>query len=321
MPATFTEITDLTDLQDKAIHNELRDAFNERYSIHSNLTLYSPISAGADIQARSYWAGYQTNLIDAVNSFIDPAYDPHLNPAPAPYEISQWMIDAGIPYGFRRVAGANWPSDWTDYNDPAYSYGKIQTGDIIGPWLIVDLQNGLNALRRTYYGISTASSYTGAERIAEGIDPDCNIALTEQINNWTSSSWGGSAGIASVSIHGDASHWFKAWRRKTKPKSLVYRLFTDTTYDIKLYAAPQCTSGYNPSLKTAYGFTDDVWNYTGESDTSVMADEWEASTYYGDGFDSNPITDEGISCPISPCDKGYVITFFFIYDWTFKYHL
>ncbi len=47
--------------------------------------------------------------------------------------------------GFRRAT--TWPTDWTDYNDPAYSYGRIEEGDIIGPWLFNDAYNGLNLLR------------------------------------------------------------------------------------------------------------------------------------------------------------------------------
>lgn len=38
------------------------------------------------------------------------------------------------------------PADWTDYADAAYSYGPVQPGDILGPWLWADLQAGINPL-------------------------------------------------------------------------------------------------------------------------------------------------------------------------------
>ena len=48
---------------------------------------------------------------------------------------------------FRRVpSGTSYPSDWTDWNDAAYSYGKIVAGDIMGPWIFQDLQKALNFL-------------------------------------------------------------------------------------------------------------------------------------------------------------------------------
>lgn len=59
--------------------------------------------------------------------------------------LSQLYSDAGIKHGFRRCVTA--PTDWTNYNDAAYSYGKVQRGDLIGPWIFKDLQDLLYAIR------------------------------------------------------------------------------------------------------------------------------------------------------------------------------
>lgn len=45
---------------------------------------------------------------------------------------------------FRRAS--EWPDDWEDWSDPAYSTGYASTGDILGPWILYDLQQSLNRL-------------------------------------------------------------------------------------------------------------------------------------------------------------------------------
>ena len=39
------------------------------------------------------------------------------------------------------------PQDWTNYSDPAYWYGAIQTGDLVGAWLLRDLQQVMLQMR------------------------------------------------------------------------------------------------------------------------------------------------------------------------------
>lgn len=46
--------------------------------------------------------------------------------------------------GFRRATTL--PANWMDFTDPAYSYGIMQPGDIIGPWVFLDLQRAFNRL-------------------------------------------------------------------------------------------------------------------------------------------------------------------------------
>ena len=49
--------------------------------------------------------------------------------------------------GFRRVpAGNSWPADWRNLGDPAYAFGMIQAGDLIGPWIIDDLYRMFNEM-------------------------------------------------------------------------------------------------------------------------------------------------------------------------------
>ncbi|MBE3100131.1 MAG: hypothetical protein IMZ44_23680 [Planctomycetes bacterium] len=41
------------------------------------------------------------------------------------------------------------PQDWTDQADPAFGYTVAASGDVLGPWLLADLQAGLKVLRWT----------------------------------------------------------------------------------------------------------------------------------------------------------------------------
>lgn len=331
MASTFTNITTDTDLQDKDLHNELRAAFNERYYAHTESLLYSTdIVAGDDIQAQSYWQTYQDDLESMATSapWFDPTFDPDGETGIGNWDIDAWRTAANIASGFRRVTGSSWPADWTDYDDPAYSYGTIQAGDIIGPWLFVDLQRGLSALTHSWWQLQElGQGITSAQRGGIGMDGDCQDALDAALADWLANSWAGSSLSASCSIFGEevySTHYFDGSRSKVQPKSQVYILNSlDTTYDIYLYATPIGTSGYNPDLRSEYAYTDDVWNLTTETDTAVSNERWESGTYFGDGtdFEDSPLQDAAVGCPISAIWASYSIVFYFTYVWTFKYHL
>jgi hypothetical protein len=78
--------------------------------------------------------------------------------------------------GFRRIpGGGSLPTDWTDYSDAAYSYGVVQVGDIVGPWLFADLQSLFAQMTRT--GGST--SHTGNETRYEGYGTGATPAIAK----------------------------------------------------------------------------------------------------------------------------------------------
>jgi len=71
------------------------------------------------------------------------------------FTLIDFRAVAGLhPDGFRRAT--EMPEDWTDLNDPAYSYGLMKRGDIVGPWILVDMQNALSAMKW-----SSESMYSG----------------------------------------------------------------------------------------------------------------------------------------------------------------
>ena len=73
------------------------------------------------------------------------------------------------------------PADWTDYDDPAFEYGLAQEGDVIGPWLLADLQAAINALKNTL--VESADWFYPEEennaRSGDGEDADRDTAIAE----------------------------------------------------------------------------------------------------------------------------------------------
>ena len=173
MSAPFTAISAETDLQDIALYHEILRAEFERLSAFKGSAVSFPDSlfdiwpVGLDIQNHAIYLEQQVWLEGALNAeghmkVLD--YETSWSGlTDLPWlSLARWRELAGLhPSGFRRVPGAAWPSDWTDANDPAYSYGRIEPGDIIGPWLLTDLQRGYSALRWTALEAQVPSSATG----------------------------------------------------------------------------------------------------------------------------------------------------------------
>jgi len=88
------------------------------------------------------------------------------------YTISNFYDSVGINWrGFRR-AETNWPTNWENIDDAAYTYGGVETGDIIGPWVFDDIQ-------KCFSGMTTMVQVVGW-----GFDPTIS-------NRWYGSSAGG----------------------------------------------------------------------------------------------------------------------------------
>lgn len=197
MATAFTEIADADDMQDATYYTEIENAMWERRKALKQ-TPASPAAengetaAGDDIQDHDFWSALQDEaegiVVDAYDSGDGdqwwlaeagasdgeyPAVAGDFTTGTAFVYISTaaelWDKVCGDTGGPRRVAGSSWPTDWTDLDDAAYSYGKCQAGDLIGPWLIRDLQVAMSMLFMTtlsatatqgdYYYYSKPSGY------------------------------------------------------------------------------------------------------------------------------------------------------------------
>jgi len=74
---------------------------------------------------------------------------------------TNFSIVAGISSNGWRRCTTNWPSNWRDFDDPAYeytwSYGtpvSCTEGDILGPWVVDDIQRSFDALKLWFVSYS-----------------------------------------------------------------------------------------------------------------------------------------------------------------------
>ena len=186
MSAPFTPVTS-TNLQNLALYHEVLLAHYERdaargqaYTVPDLSTVWPP---GLNVQQAALYRGEQsflqgneiTGFGGTYNRFLDPAADIE-GAAELPYlTLVRWRELANLhPDGFRRVTGNAWPADWTDLDDPAYSYGYCQAGDIIGPWLLTDIQRA--------YAPLTIVSYLPAD--SDAWIPDGHTTLSREWSGW-----------------------------------------------------------------------------------------------------------------------------------------
>lgn len=89
-------------------------------------------------------------------------------------------------YGFRRCT--TWPTDWTNYNDAAFSLGAAQAGDLIGPWIFVDLQAVFNKLVWYYNGAPAIADC--ANKYFAATAATYAALLVAVSNGWAGIAWG-----------------------------------------------------------------------------------------------------------------------------------
>jgi hypothetical protein len=160
--------------------NEIEIARSERYAALNGGTPSSgqALAVGTNIQQYQFWTGQQTALQTFATNYVNHVTGP-LNAnqtAILKWTVATWRAAAELNVnGFRRV------TEWDGVSTPSYSYGYAQAGDIIGPWLIEDLQNGYKALKWT----NPSNSYiSGSKRKSIG------GSRAECITNWETADWG-----------------------------------------------------------------------------------------------------------------------------------
>lgn len=134
MSTAFTTPTDAT-------WQELLDEIVLAYSERRQVLGQSAYTAedSRDVQAASYWTTLQAWLETNCVSFIDHDNGPLTDDEDdfLYFTLDNWLATAGLnASGFRRSTDGS-----------SFSYGQMQEGDIIGPWIFEDLQKGFGALK------------------------------------------------------------------------------------------------------------------------------------------------------------------------------
>ena len=173
----FTLIAHAVDWQALNFVNEFVEAFNERVPVNESSIALDEVSIGDDIQKSSLWNGMQKAIEDQWDGST-PIYTstpiggdyrlygsmrwlyPHsvADSLDALPDIPDWgdfcVTNTSMPDdGWRRATSWNpLVDDWTNLDDPMWSragngHGRMQTGDIIGPWIFKDLQTALLGMK------------------------------------------------------------------------------------------------------------------------------------------------------------------------------
>jgi hypothetical protein len=259
MSEAFTTITTGTDLQDKVLINEIINAYSERRQALSQSAV-SDIMAGADIQAASFWNVIQDWIEDNAASFVD---DEAAIVGEAAVPMLTWAevkTRTGLTSGWRRVTGAAWPSNWTDYEDAAFTYGQMAAGDIYGPWILEDLAAALSALKWTKHTTTSLSTVTSERQdkfIQTSTDDDPPGSLAVHETTWQAAAWA-ATGITPRTVfiaqafydEDDVSSSWSSLASKTPSKISTIPTFIDSICDVYV-------------LPIGFGFPYEFYDYYG----------------------------------------------------------
>lgn len=173
--AAFKTITTGDDWQDKTYYREIEQGIYERF-VGGNAsgcpawaTASGSTSSGDDIQSAAFWAARQNAFATLISNAAIPFVRIGATGAP-PSDIATLLPiltgAGGVPTLFTSAAqlwalvnGGSGPRRRTAMSG-GYSYGTCAAGDIIGPWLIEDLQMACRFLRYGWMGPSFATSGT-----------------------------------------------------------------------------------------------------------------------------------------------------------------
>jgi len=334
--ANFTTIDSSADITHEDVLNEIVGGVSERAQAlgQSALTL---VAAGDDIQAKSFWYALQEWVETYCTSFVDHTQE--TNPgdfdgetAFPMFTLSSFRSAADLhSSGFRRAtawdpSGTPPADDWTDLNDPMFSYGRMQADDIIGPWIWVDLQNALTALKWTKQSgavgswSSTLQSRTSGYSSWQAV---CTDATDEQDTDWSGSSWGLGTSyfyVAAGLLEKSGANYRAIG---TRQKCLGGGTIPDVVpCAIDIYFGIDSAGG-------AYTF-DDIDELGAQEGKLYYHESWSAITpaqaSRGPGeadwlgaYDTNPLTDAGIACPTDEHRAIYASTMHWLCKWEFSH--
>ena len=255
--STFTALSAWEHARDRAAANQIINAYSERRQCIGDSAV-SALSAGDNAQDTAYWMAMQDWCEASCTSFVDHTATIEGASAITMFTLSTWRTEAGIADGFRRATTQ--PADWTDYDDPAYSYGTIEPGDIRGPWIFADLQKALHALKKTK---KTAANSSIQYKVSQGFyEASAAAAVAEASSAWPGS-WTDSDAYLSLFYEAEYN---------------VYTAGGDyfaTVYRVRAEAAASSIPVHISHSAVAYGYYQKYWN-----DSTY----WDADSL---GFDEN----------------------------------
>ena len=332
---TFTTIVNNDDLQNLSLFNELVNAYSQRHQI-AGYAGQSAVEAGFDITAQPDYNNifcilYMQKRVEQICTiFVDSdAIMTDLAAIPA-FTWTTLKTAASIPNGFRRAV-LSWPTDWTDYNEVSYSYGTIQPGDIIGPWLWVDLQNCFKKMIWTT--MTSLGASTGA-KASEASNATCATAKTDHDTYWSSAPFDTVYSILftrAEAYTSGGSVTFRSVRSRGTPYVSSVPTLLNSTYDIYLKPVATSVPGSTFNDIDSLGYVQDKLfkietNATpsnAATRTGAMYGELAASPVDNAGLDCTTVAAGNQKLSVGQSQKlvsgTYYGELFWIFKWAFTY--
>jgi hypothetical protein len=201
---------------------------------------------------------------------------------------------------------------------PAAERAKWINGlpDIIGPWLFQDLQNGLSALKWTFY-YNTSAVTDSSYWYAIGTDPDCTTARNAQIAAWNANTWASTAtsiiwgGYGLSRSSGDKEFWAYRYRGK----GIISSIYTGRPVAVDWYGVSSINPGTFSDFDSLGLVANEYFLIESEGEASTST---RTSTLQGD-YSTNPIEVIPMNCPAGAVSMyGYYVYFgFALLKWNF----
>ena len=345
----FTAITDDTVMHDIAVLNEIIDAINERYYFLTGVDLLEQVADGTNVQTVDFWRGLQEAVEYVAGMFyLDPEQVISGNlPGLSPMTSDRLYELAGLPeYGWRRAT--TWPLEttenpdgWEDLEHPTYANGFFEEDDIIGPWLLVDLQASLRVMSDCYSPTSWVKGVSQLRVVSyEGyLTLSCADSREEFSDEWDATSPStypednpiGEAIVTRYSVFASSDPWPWRWgaeRSSFKGIAVVHFKFAGTSFKGQLYASfskLETTAGHFESD------LEDLWTFGEEPDTLYLVktdngideEEWDTDYTFGGTLIGGGLPhdlDTAVVCPITTVSEHFKIAPVAVFsDIQFKY--
>ena len=192
MAVAFTSLASWEHAQDTTAAQEIILAYSERRQCVGDAAI-DALEAGDVKQDATFWRGMQDWIETNCVKWVD--YDATITGGDASlpvYTITSFRSRASLPStGFRRAT--EWPTDWTNPADAAYSFGKITAGDIVGPWIFEDMQAAFDAMRWSIIETGGFADYFENGQVMGQSETGATMqdAIDALIASWDNTQWFG----------------------------------------------------------------------------------------------------------------------------------
>ena len=268
------------------------------------------VDTGHDLQGRIFptsginWAGWRTmqdGLETMCTEFVNDtlAIEGQTATDVPMWTLASWRTKAGLQVdsGFRRSTTSGAP----------FSYGLMEAGDVIGPWIFDDLQAAMTALKWTKDELPSAvkaNMDSWGIRSASGQSTVCATAFSNQGTNWGSATYNQNfddyyeCSRVGLDDAGGGLRFFQGSRARSKAKNSGIPLVktqghTDVLF---LYGKAPQSKTFNDIDGEGYP-ADGAWHEV--DDMAASTDTEVISAWIGNSA-ANPVTvAPTLGCPVN----------------------